>query len=746
MPVNAATIGSAAVAGVAVVKGLDTSGPAAGISEGGGGGGFLSSFKAFFSSGASGIKLPISNPLHRYASYDYVLGLSPLTSKSLNFPNSTYRTGKRLALIAKSAGMDPNNRISTPYGKFDFFIDNLDIKSVMGFEKGANNNATTITFDVIEPYSMGMFLITMQQAAATAGHKNWAAAPFLLTIDFRGADETGRMSLVSGASKQIPFILKDIDTKVTEAGSVHSVKALAWQFQGHDTAVIKAKSEISISGKTVQEILQTGKNSLQAVWNQRQQQLVDDGTQATANQVLILFPTSIDSGPAPGAGAGGIIESVTGATIPSFTQSAGDIKTSLNVSESSVNKTLVQAEGDCNPIGKASLGHGVTKPATAPMGSDAELYSKERDQWVPSKNTPDPQITTKVYPQSQSLYTIINNVIQTSDYAVTALSADNIDTLGFRLWWRIDLRCYNVDDPANNDTTGVPPKLFVYQVIPYRAHTSNLPAVNVKSPGFAEMKKKAVKIYNYIYTGKNTDIISVNINLHASLRAALPIDAAGKTSESVQDAKKNASSGKSKPDADLKPLGKGEEAPKGAMSPGQAVNSKTESANDRVGGDGTDTEGTRAAKYFHDALTYGSDMIKLNMDIIGDPYYIACEGNYQAGEKDTYLGDDGSINYQRGEVDIVVNFRSPLDINQQSGLYNFGINSPTAPQQQFSGLYRVQKIMNHFKGGQFTQTLELRRRVNQENKITGKKDQLYNSSETAPAAKSGDTKTGSGAE
>jgi hypothetical protein len=640
--------------------------------------------------------------------------------------------------------MDPNNRIATPYGKFDFTIDNLEIKSVMGFEKGANNNATAITFDVIEPYSMGMFLVTMQQAAATAGHKNWAAAPFLLTIDFRGSDETGKMSLVSGASKQIPFILKDIDTKITEAGAVHSVKAVAWQFQGHDTAVIKAKSEISISGKTVQEILQTGKNSLQAVWNERLQQLVADGTQAKADQVVILFPTNISSGAAPASGAGGAIELPGGSTTSALTASAGDIKKQLNVSESSINKTLVQGEGDCNPIGKASLGHDAKKPAVAPMAQDKNVYDTTRKEFQPQKNTPDPQITNKVYPQSQGLYTIINNVIQTSEYPTIALSKDNIDAQGFRLWWRIDLRVYNIDDPANNDTTGVVPKLFVYQVIPYRAHTSNLPAVNVKSPGFDAMKKKAVKIYNYIYTGKNTDIINVNLNLHASLRAALPIDASGKTNESVQDAKKKSSSGKSKPDADAKPLATGEVASKGAMSPGQVINSKVISAGDLVGGDGTDTEGVRAAKYFHDALTYGSDMIKLNMDIIGDPYYIACEGNYQAGEKDTYLGDDGSINYQRGEVDIVINFRSPVDINQQSGLYNFGINSPTAPNQQFSGLYRVQKIQNHFKGGQFTQTLELRRRVNQENKTTGQPAQLYNTSGTAPPSKNGDGTTGSG--
>ena len=99
----------------------------------------------------SGTKLPLPNPLFAYASYDYVLGIACLSSNEINNPDSTYMAGKPFKLICKSANSDPNNRIKTAYGKFDFFIDNVQLKSLIGFEGGNNSNVATISFDIIEP-------------------------------------------------------------------------------------------------------------------------------------------------------------------------------------------------------------------------------------------------------------------------------------------------------------------------------------------------------------------------------------------------------------------------------------------------------------------------------------------------------------------------------------------------------------------------------------------------------------------
>jgi hypothetical protein len=110
-------------------------------------------------------------------------------------------------------------------------------------------------------------------------------------------------------------------------------------------------------------------------------------------------------------------------------------------------------------------------------------------------------------------------------------------------------------------------------------------------------------------------------------------------------------------------------------------------------------------------------MVDLNMQILGDPYFIAQSGagNYTAQPTQFHnLNDDGSVSYQNGEVDIVINFRTPIDINQSTGLYNFGPNTDTAPVMQFSGLYKLTNVSSVFAGGTFKQTLVGYRRPMQE--------------------------------
>jgi hypothetical protein len=127
-------------------------------------------------------------------------------------------------------------------------------------------------------------------------------------------------------------------------------------------------------------------------------------------------------------------------------------------------------------------------------------------------------------------------------------------------------------------------------------------------------------------------------------------------------------------------------------------------------------------------------MDNLHMDIIGDPYYIVQSGmgNYTSrATQYTNLNTDGSVNYQNGEVVVNINFRSPIDINQTTGMYDFGNTSKSAPVIQYSGLYKITTIVNRFKEGQFTQTLSGYRMPQQENPVDSKTTQLFNTTTTA---------------
>jgi len=74
------------------------------------------------------------------------------------------------------------------------------------------------------------------------------------------------------------------------------------------------------------------------------------------------------------------------------------------------------------------------------------------------------------------------------------------------------------------------------------------------------------------------------------------------------------------------------------------------------------------------------------------------------------------MDYQSSEVDILVNFRTPLDYNQD-GTMEFPGNG-TKPVGAFSGVYQVIFCMTTLSGGVFNQQLKLIRRRNQEGRDT----------------------------
>jgi hypothetical protein len=87
------------------------------------------------------------------------------------------------------------------------------------------------------------------------------------------------------------------------------------------------------------------------------------------------------------------------------------------------------------------------------------------------------------------------------------------------------------------------------------------------------------------------------------------------------------------------------------------------------------------------------------------------------------------MNYQNGAVHVGINFRSPLDLNQTTGMYNFGGSTKTAPVIMFSGLYQLTKIESRFAQGKFTQVLSGYRIPGQENDKEAKANQILNTSE-----------------
>lgn len=668
----------------------------------------------------------LPNVLSSYATYDYILGLSVLKPKEYNSPDTSYMKGRfSMPLICKSANSRPNDRIRTAYGQFDFFIESLVVDSVIGFQNYKNSSVQVLNFDVVEPYSALMFPLALQTAAKQAGYGNWREAPFLLTVEFRGNKENGTMQPIPNVNRYIPIKLQTMQINVSEKGTSYHVTAVVYNDSGKTAEFSEAKTDISIKGKTIQEILQTGEQSLQAVLNKRLQKLKEKKIVNDPDEIIILFPEKIESEFVAGQVAGEPEKTGSATTQNVDSQSTDEIKKKLGVSEGA-NKTLVQPDGQVNAIGKAKSGADLSRKAKTPLTKPSEGY--QNGTVVSANVTYDPAEGTYTFAQTQDIPAIINEVILSSDFVTACLDKNKIDSRGMRGWWTIDTQVYHKSTTANLNKTGTVSRIIVYRVYPYQAHSSTATNVNTKAQGFDVLEKTVVKRYDYIYTGKNTEVLKFDIDYSVSFSNILASDA----NLSNIDAKRAVEEGnQEKEETEITGITTGNQ-PSDNTNPTSVKPNTNMYSSDVKGGSLPDTSAHRVARAFHDALTRSVDMMILNLEIVGDPFWLPTSGmgNYTAPEGDRPgVTKDNSVDYQRTQIDVYVNFRTPLDVNQSTGLYDFGKWSSSGPVVEFSGLYNVLQTTSTFKNGRFTQVLKGNRREGQERKKTDTPEKVQTTSQ-----------------
>ena len=83
-------------------------------------------------------------------------------------------------------------------------------------------------------------------------------------------------------------------------------------------------------------------------------------------------------------------------------------------------------------------------------------------------------------------------------------------------WFKIESQVYEQADAKTVNATGQNPKVYVYRIVPFKVNASRFASPSKPTPGIASLKKLAQKEYNYIYTGKNKDIIDFDIQFDAA--------------------------------------------------------------------------------------------------------------------------------------------------------------------------------------------------------------------------------------
>jgi len=706
-----------------------------------------------------GKKTPFPNELRDFASYNYVLGLGVLSPREVNFPDETYRIREPSIMILKSGGGLGDKKSTTIYegnGKLEYYMDELDVQSIISMGgKNKQTNATGIDFKITEPYSMGLFLQSLQVAAMQAGYKNYLEAPYIIVIEFKGWDINGNQINKPMLRRLLPIKLVNIDFQVTEGGSSYECKALPFNEQGLADQIQSVKTDVNLTGSTVQELLQSGGFSLAGYINQYQQKRREENQTIQPDEYIISFPTERSSAKEKLAGnladAGSattdqslnpgeerelsneekieIYQSITGnedSNIPADFDADLSKLLGVIVTKSDIGEAVRQKVEDpefTNEIGKAKLVQsyldGGKQPFGRPRFVEETKDADERPQFVNTVGTgvfKRGNITIKnngrtlSFKSGTPVQDIIEEIIILSEYG-SKISDEVPDTNGMIPWFRIETDVYIIQNKEQMDLTGEYPKLFVYRVMPYKAHVNRILPTTKSSPGIQEIERQICKEYDYIYTGKNDDVLNFNINFDVAFFTAItPFQ--GKYKLGEKDSKSDSSGDAT--ETEDKQVAKGDS--NNNSSSGNATTRETTSTESGGKGGGfPERTKTTIARDFNDALVNSNvDLISANMEIWGDPYYISDSGfgNYNADETPIInLTEDGTMDYQSSEVDIKVNFRTPLDYNSDGNMDFPGLG--TKPVGAFSGIYQVLFVNHKFTGGTFTQDLRLIRRRNQ---------------------------------
>ena len=711
----------------------------------------------------SGAAPPWENELEKFVSYSSIFTLSCLTTDDLNLPDFNYRQRPSDHIIIRSGGTS-GNKVGTMQesgtgppggmgsGKVEYYIDDIEIESVISSNKTTKQSrAVGFNFKVFEPYSMGMFNETLQVAAVAAGHKNYLVAPYLLSVKFVGWDDDGNVQTAKNSERHFPVKLIESNFTVSEQGSTYEVTAVPYNHKALSDKTQQVKTDISLKGRTVQELLQTGAESLTTILNTRLLTSQKAKQVPKADKYVIMFPTKTSSrsesmlGGTTGTTAGAttsvgegqkksidekrkqeLFESIGGllnSTVPADFQAKIDKLLGITITRSEVGesiRTFAEKPENVNPIGKSKMVKAANESGNVPCTAASTAKVKnEKDQGTgvavicKSKVQISPDVRTFQWAPGIKIQDIIEEIVLASEWG--RLIKDRMeqpDQYNMVDWFKIDAQVYNIDDSKTVDAKGDSPKVFVYRVMPYKVSASKWAAPSKAQPDLTALNREAAKEYNYIYTGENKDILDFDIRFDAAYYVAI---GAARGQNSAAEKKAGQGEMVAGPFPYLSKSNPGDSDKISKSGSAQVDDTHTNSTG-KSGGGGKEHPETQLARNFNDAVIDSpADLIQVELKIWGDPYYLADSGmgNYIAPPT-AYINmtKDGSMNYENCEVDIRLNFRTPFDYGDDGFMEFPAIGQQ--PVKAFSGLYQVIQVASSFSGGEFTQTLTLIRRRNQE--------------------------------
>ena len=715
----------------------------------------------------------IPNPLHDYESYNAVFTLAALTQEEVNFPNTLYNK-MPLHPIAHSSGKGNIEEV-TFYKQagvsLEYFIDNVEIKSFISpNQKTKHVQRSEIAFTVTEPFSIGLFLQTMAIQAAKAsndGNVEFTNAPYALIIDFIGQDVNGKIFRNNSLRKVMPIQMTKAAIRASQAGAVYDCTAAPWIETPSMDVNNKIKTDITLAGKTVYEMMQVGDDSLMGQLNFKGEDLDKKAkkkqTLATVptDDFVIYFPEKSqveytedqkklvlkDRATYTQDGSGDyffntekrdtIVETLLGNNVRVTNEYTGTSGQGVRVFQTSGEGPNASFLG--NDIGASKMA--INENNMAMIGKRfpkfEEKYDKRKKTFTRDGITLDLKQMTLSFKKGTRITDIVETVILLSEYAKNLTK--NPDEMknkepGKHPWFRIRTKCFQLQDSFFKMKTNNHPRLNVFSIVPYQVPDTIFDDDTSMPSGYTVIRQNIVKGYNYLYTGLNKDILDFDLTYNFAFFNSAPANLNKSSATSSAGGNKSIEKSSTVTSVPKMIITDSENNKPGNLA------SRIIKAQDEAKGEGTENESAelKIARTMNDRIINGgvTDLLQMDLKIIGDPYFLPASGMMNSDEPTRFFVDPrpyvttpvsdknngngrGEINYQDTACFIEMNFQTPIDyqpdgdnfIFPQGGAYENGAGE-TIRLGEFSGIFQVQTITSSFRQGMFEQELRINRQAN----------------------------------
>ena len=580
----------------------------------------------------------------------------------------------------------PNEQIARQYFTREYYIDDLELKTTVSNEpRPVDSN---ISFRLTEPYGISFIQEYYNFVTEVLKMDNYTETPLMLVISFKGWDDAGNLIELDNMKKYIPVQLVSAEIKLTSSGSEYHWTLSYYNRLGDEKSYGMLNCPAELEGKTLAELLindpaSDNRNNLEFILNHYQE--------TTLEQIRVEKDTPLNPHIYKI-----VIEDLDGVGV--------DIaKSQLITAKDNPTKDTVM-----NKPNRASSGE---KEMLKQMNQYQVLEgvrSTEKIEFEKSKVN---------YNKGGSVASVIELLIKNSTFAtdqfvkfrdaVVAAANEKDDKKRAELfkelnqplkWFKIITK---VEPTGNfNRILNVEQKKITYYIKPVLI-TDTRGSAGTYAPA-GDPSEWVVKEYYYFFTGKNTEIINLGIDLNLQsfvYTPGNPNTAKEATGQAPGDDEKQpegstAASAKTSKSTGTKqsPLQSGV---KYAPVPGGGKNSPG------VGNNTTERLYSRSVADSIYDINSAATLTTINMEIMGDPDLIKQDGVFYVITKPA--DDAMGIPSESHERFVRLNFQSPIDINTSTGLPE-GLHDK---ETLFNGYYRFSWVESHFKQGKFTQNIQL---------------------------------------